>query len=87
MASRRQRWWQPFLHVFAAPNSGSGEAIRNDDLTRRDLAATLSNRGIILSANGKYREALKDHNRAIELAPSLAPCHAMCLTTTSRWRW
>lgn len=47
------------------------EAIRGGDLTRRDLAATLSNRGIILAGNGKYREAMKDHNRAIDLAPSL----------------
>ncbi|MDZ7686298.1 MAG: tetratricopeptide repeat protein [Gammaproteobacteria bacterium] len=36
---------------------------------------TLSNRGIILASNGKYREALEDHNQAIDMAPSLAQAY------------
>ena len=36
------------------------QAIRQDDLMLRDLAATYSNRAIILAANGRYEEALED---------------------------
>ncbi len=47
-------------------------AIKKGDLTRRDLAATLSNRGIILARNGRYTEALMDHERAIATLPDMA---------------
>ena len=47
------------------------DAIRQDDLTLRDLAATYTNRGIIYAANGKLEEAMKDHNQAAEMAPGM----------------
>lgn len=47
-------------------------AIKKGDLTRRDLAATLSNRGIILARIGRYSEALQDHEKAIATLPNLA---------------
>jgi len=50
-------------------------AIHRGDLTRRDLAATYSNRGIIYANNGKFSRALEDHNKAIELVPKLAEAY------------
>ena len=47
-------------------------AIRGGDLNRRDLAATLSNRGIIRSQNGNYAGAVEDHTAALELVADLA---------------
>jgi tetratricopeptide (TPR) repeat protein len=47
------------------------DAIRNDDLTIRDMAATYTNRGIILAANGEYERAMKDHNEAALLLPEM----------------
>ncbi len=47
------------------------EAIRNDDLLLRDLAATHTNRGIIYAANGQLDRAMKDHNKAALLAPGM----------------
>lgn len=46
-------------------------AIQAGDLTPHDRAATYSNRGIIYAANGRYTRALKDHNKAVELAPDM----------------
>ena len=48
------------------------DAIRKDDLTIRDLAATYTNRGIIYAANGQLDKAMKDHNEAVLLAPGMA---------------
>lgn len=48
------------------------KAIRHDQLTRRDLAATYSNRGIIHSRKGELDSALGDHNSAIKLKSDLA---------------
>lgn len=50
-------------------------AINAKQLTRRDLAATYSNRGIIYANNGKYQAAIKDHDHAIELTPTLAEAY------------
>ncbi len=47
------------------------DAIRLDDLTLRDLAATYTNRGIIYAANGEYEQAMKDHNEAALLMPEM----------------
>ena len=47
-------------------------AILGGDLTRRDLAATLSNRGIIRSRNGDHAGALEDHTEALRLVSDLA---------------
>ena len=51
------------------------DAIRHGGLNKRDLAATYSNRGIIYSRNGKFEKALEDHNRAINISPSLAKAY------------
>ena len=47
-------------------------AIRHDKLSRRDLAATHTNRGIILAACEKLRQALEDHNQAAQLQVDLS---------------
>lgn len=47
------------------------DAIKKDGLTRRDLAATYSNRGIINAGNGRYERALRDHSKAISITPTL----------------
>ena len=48
-------------------------AIADDkSLSKRDLAATYSNRGIIYSANSIYDLAIRDHNKAIAIRPLLA---------------
>ena len=47
-------------------------AIRHDNLSKRDLAATHTNRGIILAAGGKLRQALEDHNQAAQLKKDLS---------------
>jgi tetratricopeptide (TPR) repeat protein len=47
-------------------------AIEHQSLARPDFAATLSNRGLLLSRSGNYEEALRDHARAIATAPDLA---------------
>ncbi len=48
------------------------KALRNGALTRRDQAATYSNRGIIFARMDEYERALQDHNKAIELMPDMA---------------
>lgn len=50
-------------------------AIEKGNLTRRDLAATYSNRGIIYAGNGDFSRALKDHNMALNLTPTLAEAY------------
>ena len=48
------------------------DAIRYDDLSKRDLAATYTNRGIIRARSGKLRQALEDHNQAVRLKADLS---------------
>ena len=47
------------------------KAIRHDDLLLGDLAATHTNRGIIFSANGQLKKAMKDHRKALLIAPQM----------------
>ena len=47
------------------------DAIRQDNLLLRDLAATHTNRGIIYAANDQLDRAMKDHNKAALLAPEM----------------
>lgn len=47
-------------------------AIEHQALTRSDLASTYSNRGLLEARGGDLRSALKDHNRAVKLAPEVA---------------
>lgn len=48
------------------------DAIEDDAMMIRDLAATYTNRGIIYAANGKLEEAMADHSQAALLAPDMA---------------
>ena len=48
------------------------DAIRHDKLSKRDLAATHTNRGIILAAAGNLLQALEDHNQAAQLKADLS---------------
>lgn len=50
-------------------------AIEKGSLTRRDLGATYSNRGIIHANNGKFSLALADHNKAISLLPQMGQAY------------
>jgi tetratricopeptide (TPR) repeat protein len=46
-------------------------ALEYGQLNRRDRAATLVNRGIVLTSDGKYPDALADYNEALSLLPDL----------------
>ncbi len=64
--------------MFPFSNQGidfCNNAISHGDLTRRDLAATYSNRGIIHAKNGKFEKALEDHDRAVRLKPDMPQVH------------
>ena len=50
-------------------------AIKSGKLTRSQLAATYSNRGIILANHGELDKAIADQNKAIELNPDSARAH------------
>jgi tetratricopeptide (TPR) repeat protein len=60
---------------FGRDPSACTDALRNGDLTRRDQAATYSNRGIIYSKMDELLKALDDHNRAIEIKPDLTQAY------------
>ncbi len=47
------------------------EAIKSDSISRRDLAATHVNRGIIRMRKSQYDAAIKDYNEAANLRPKL----------------
>jgi tetratricopeptide (TPR) repeat protein len=47
-------------------------AIEHQALGLRDRAATHSNRGLLYARIGDLREALRDHDRAVKMAPELA---------------
>ncbi len=46
-------------------------AIERQMLKPEDLAATYSNRGILLARSGDVTAALKDHDRALKIAPDM----------------
>ena len=48
------------------------DAIKAGGLTRADLAATYSNRGIIYASSGQFDRAIADHTTAIQLDPTSA---------------
>jgi tetratricopeptide (TPR) repeat protein len=47
-------------------------ALTHQPLRHADTAATLSNRGLLLTRSGDLASAMRDHDRAIALAPELA---------------
>lgn len=51
------------------------EAIKRGKLSRPQLAATYSNRGIILANHGELDKAIEDQNTAIALNPDSARAH------------
>ncbi|MEZ5561258.1 MAG: tetratricopeptide repeat protein [Pseudomonadales bacterium] len=62
----------------AALQGGDGDdievctiAIEHQPLVSRDLAATYSNRGLLLARAGEIEAALKDHEKAIMLQPDI----------------
>lgn len=60
--------------LAGAPGNGDAidictRAIRYGELTALDLAATYTNRGIAYARAGKYRRALRDYRRSLELNP------------------
>ena len=61
-------------------------AIREDNLSRRDLAATYTNRGIIFAAHGNFQRAMNDHNEAAELKPDLGKIYVNRGTVFHRLR-
>lgn len=46
-------------------------AIESQALPPEDLAATYSNRGLLRSRDGEVRDALRDHDKAIVIAPEM----------------
>ena len=50
-------------------------AIKDRRLSDRDLAATYSNRGILYTRNKEYDKALADHDRAIQLMPTMGEAY------------
>ena len=46
-------------------------ALEHQALNPLDRAATHSNRGLLYARIGDHREAMKDHNRAVKLAPEV----------------
>ena len=51
------------------------DAIRDEPLGRRDLAATYVNRGILFSRRGRHEDAYADFTEALEMEPALV--HAL----------
>lgn len=70
------RCYQESLFPYSDQGIGyCNNAILRGDLTRRDLAATYSNRGIIHAKSGKYEKALADHDQAVRLKPDMPQVH------------
>ena len=71
-----QRCYQESLFPFSDQGIGyCNNAILRGELTRTDLAATYSNRGIIHSKIGKFEKAMADHDQAIRLKPDMPAVH------------
>ncbi len=62
------------------------EAIEYQALGPEDLAATYSNRGLLLSRGGELKDALKDHEKAISIAPELGSLYVNRSNTYVRAR-
>lgn len=75
-SSDAERCYQQTLFM---PGTGDVDictkALEDDDLDLHDRAATYSNRGILYSQYKEYHKALADHDKAIELMPSLGKAY------------
>jgi tetratricopeptide (TPR) repeat protein len=63
-------------------------AIGAGDLTSRDLAGTHNNRGVLLFAEGRFEDAMKDFDQAIRHSRDLAEPHVnrgASLVAMKRW--
>lgn len=63
------------LGAMASDVDACTKALKNKDLNVHDQAATYSNRGIIYSNIREYQKSLADHDKAIELMPTLAEAY------------
>ncbi len=63
------------VHPESADVATCTSAIKNGHLSPSDLAATYSNRGIILANNGHLTEAIQDQITAVKLDPSSPRVH------------
>jgi tetratricopeptide (TPR) repeat protein len=63
------------VHPESADASSCTSAIKDGGLSQTDLAATYSNRGIILANTGKIDEAIQDQTTAVQLDPKSARAH------------
>jgi tetratricopeptide (TPR) repeat protein len=59
-------------------------ALQHQSLKSADFAATLSNRGLLLARSGRYEDALRDHDRAIQTTPDLASLYINRSNTYTR---
>jgi tetratricopeptide (TPR) repeat protein len=59
-------------------------ALEHQGLKTEDFAATLSNRALLLARSGRFDEALRDHDRAIQSAPELASLYINRSNTYTR---
>ena len=66
------------VHAQSADPEVCTSAIKDGNLTQTDLAATYSNRGIILANNGQLDKAIKDQTTAVQLDPLSARAHNNC---------
>jgi tetratricopeptide (TPR) repeat protein len=62
-------------HPQSADVDSCTSAIREGNLSPSDLAATYSNRGIILANNGQIDKAIQDQTTAVQLDPLSARAH------------
>jgi tetratricopeptide (TPR) repeat protein len=61
-------------------------ALEHQPLKPVDYAATLSNRGLLLSRSERFDDALADHNRAIGIEPGIASLYVNRSNTYTRSR-
>jgi tetratricopeptide (TPR) repeat protein len=61
-------------------------ALEHQPLKPIDYAATLSNRGLLLSRSERFDDALADHNRAIGIEPGIASLYVNRSNTYTRSR-
>jgi tetratricopeptide (TPR) repeat protein len=59
-------------------------ALEHQSLKKADYAATLSNRGLLLTRSERYDEALADHDRAIAMTPEIASLYINRSNTYTR---
>jgi tetratricopeptide (TPR) repeat protein len=61
-------------------------ALEHQPMKPIDYAATLSNRGLLLSRSERFEDALADHNRAIGIEPGIASLYVNRSNTYTRSR-